>query len=162
MAETLGVVRQDTPPAGGPRINILSPDGKGSFCCVVCSIGIEGYVTHWIGRTVPHIEREGVECPFCKRQAPKAWKGYILCTDVNGRTKFFLELTADAARLLQQQYEGVETMRGSIIHVKRQHARKKSTLICEVTSWIDPTMIIPKDQPALPQLERLWGTALLS
>jgi hypothetical protein len=73
--------RRDRPrPRKAPYLEIVRVPPNGELHFWICSKSVEGYETHYFGKsTYPHDEANP-ECVGCKMGLPVRWRGYVIAT----------------------------------------------------------------------------------
>lgn len=150
------VAFDDAIPARGPELFIKRMKGGESRLYVIVGTTIRGIWIHWNQKTnasEPHMQHD---CPGCKHNMAKRWKGFIHCYDESSHQEVFLELTPTSAAALQSAVLSAELMRGTVVTVTRG-AKANSRLSIHVQAYRrDPKILLPEKDPR-PSILKLWG-----
>lgn len=120
--------RMGVPPRRNDILFVQSPDAGQRFRFLCYSPVIQGFYTHYSGRTVPCYKNH-LKCPGGHSLLNRRWKGYLHGWSHARNEPIFLQLTPEAAnQLLDQLAEGA-TLRGLMIEVSRS-AKKKGRMSC--------------------------------
>lgn len=85
----------------------------------VLSDKIDGFISHWTGQvSIPCTEPE-TECEGHLKGFPQRWRGYLHCLDLESGKEYFLELTQGAEEQMSIQLEGVRSLRGMRLTIRR-------------------------------------------
>lgn len=152
--------RQDEPPAGGPRTDILRVRALQNRQFVILADKHQGFNQHWIpvgkGYSAPCSEPKE-DCPLCKEEMPTRWRAYIWVLELPGSSKFgHLELPAGAVKDLRVIL-GSGSWLGCRVDIRRAKGAT-SPLTCHFYERItsDTLQRVPLNRDVLPVLFDLW------
>lgn len=121
------------------------------------SRSIEGFDTHWNGRSSdPCLEPKSF-CPGCKKGHPERWHGYLHAYIHGPGVQAFIDLPPVASSTLMHSLKPGEPLRGTRIKFSRSERSKRGEIFVSVTthSWAEELM--PPEQSVWPILRKLWG-----
>lgn len=158
MKNSIGVfVRDDVPPMGSKVTPIKKVGAKDRYTVAVCSAGFTGFPTHWFGgRTIPH-QHDRKTCPGCVGKAKLSWYGFIHVCSPDGRGSVILEVTREGAKMLLGFQGNRPSLRGLIVHVRRERENLKAPLIFELIGQVQPAVELPPAIDPILTLRVLWG-----
>lgn len=155
--------QDDTPPGVKRSVNVRKVNATDQFAAVVCGHKIYGHWTHWIGKTIPHIEpRE--RCSGCRSEklAPLRWYGFLHCCDDQLKDEFFLEITDLAAQSIHEvigvKEEGLWRVKtGARLLIRRENYKKRAPILCDFLGMYEGEKPLPDRKNPSPTLSKLWG-----
>jgi hypothetical protein len=149
--------REGPAPDPHPHTRHLQRVPKGKALVFTClSREILGIWTHWTGqRTQPCLDC-GQPCPWCQKEAPRRWKGYIYAQDCNSGQTAVVEVTPGAARQLGNQLHGMKDLRGLQVRLERTPGGGNGRLNAIVVGAYPHLELLPIEIDLRPTLNRLW------
>lgn len=123
---------------------------------VIISAAVWGQWTHWDGRrTEECLKDKKVHCPGCNPPKPSKWLGYVHVAA--GKWDGFLELTATAVNLLEEQAGKGANLRGLVVRIKRTKGGPRGRFLIEVLDRRVPEDELPQGQDPYETLRFLWS-----
>lgn len=154
MSDRVKGVLPPTPRMRGHLLRILTAESK-QFICI--SEMPYGQNVHWWGNRSHECHHDKGQCEGCKRGWPSKWKGYLhVQTDVHGGD-VFLELTATAWLLIEQQVPAGENFRGIIFRIRRTKGGAKGRYLVEVLPRRISEEELPREKDPRDLLRFLWS-----
>lgn len=146
-----------TPPAPGPRDEIIRLKNANVRRFVILSAEVTGIWSHWDGeRSVGCTGTDKDDCEGHRKEWPLRWKGYLHVIDSYTSKPGFLEVTPGCAKALLTFFGTSRSMRGYNLKVWRSSDKKGSRLLCEVGQPVAALEALPSERDPYPSVARLW------
>lgn len=144
-------------PTGAPEIRVLRLKGNNVVKGWICSEFLWGFMIHYnsgIKRSSPHYDSPH-HCEGCVKNVPLKELFYLhLLSPQYGQV--FVEFTPTAALRVQSLLEGMASIRGAYIEVKRTQA-DNGRLIASVPEYFEPRTNLPPSKDPVESLSKLWA-----
>jgi len=150
-------IRGCAPPPRTVRMNVLRVTTTEATQFIVCCRVPWGQMIHWYGRRSHECKSDRALCQGCRDNWPMKFKAYLHVMGAGLGSQAFLEITATAFHLIEEQLGDRADWRGSILKIRRTKGGAKGRYICEVLERVIPDSELPQEQDPLPTLRYLWG-----
>ena len=144
------------PPAGSKHHTVHRVTTSQTQQFVIYSKAIFGQWIHWYGNRSHQCTKDKSQCNGCARGWPTKWLGYFDGHNMHTDERVFVEITATAFRLLDQQIQPGENCRGVQVRMCKTKGGPKGRYKIEVLDRrVDPNTL-PQEKDPLTVLQFLW------
>jgi hypothetical protein len=152
----MAIAFDDSIPARGPELFIKRLKGGESRMYTVLGTQIRGIWVHWNPTSSQSEPHHHDNCPACKKEMPKRWKGFLHCWDDASHQEIFLELTPTSASAVMTAILGDNLLRGTVMTVSRG-PKANSRLNVHVQVYRRDEKALPREKDPRLSILKLWG-----
>jgi hypothetical protein len=154
--------RQDYPPSAGPEIWIKRLKANETFHARIISPQFWGLWIHWYGRHTEPCLKDRQECPGCKAEAIRKWKGYLHVISVATARQWFYEATPFVAKQITGQIAVNASLCGMRVEVVRGKGDKARcyAILKEPFPHMPPLPAVREPRETLEILWKMQGCTL--
>lgn len=121
------------------------------------STAVEGFDTHWNGKSSDPCFDPKETCPGCKKGHPQRWHGYLHVYIHGPGVQAFLDLPPVASSTLMHCLPSGENLRGCRIKLSRSEKSKRGEIFVSVQPKGNAESLLPQELSVWPVLRKLWG-----
>lgn len=144
------------PPPGGNRHTVHRVTTAETQQFVIYSKSIFGQWIHWYGGRSHQCTKDKAACNGCLRGWPTKWLGYFDGHNVHADERVFVEITAAAFKLLDQQIPPGENCRGVRVRMAKTKGGPKGRYKIDVLPGRVSDETLPQEKDPLSVLQFLW------
>ena len=147
-----GRPRRDDEPR---NFQLVRTPRSGTIRGIILNPGLTGTGTHYYGgRTVPCL---GSKCKACEDGASPRWYGYLPIWNSSNDRIAIAEVPDAAADEIDRYHARHNTLRGSILTLRRQGSRPNGRVVADVVPGSIDQSRLPSAVDVQQCLEKIWG-----
>jgi hypothetical protein len=149
-------IKGASPPTSGPSFEVVRVKTSEVESFTIVCRAVWGQSVHWFGGRSHECTQETGNCARCNTMQPLKWKGYLQALSWQTRKQVFVEITPNAYEQLVALTEARETLRGTVVKIRKTKGGAKGRYIVDVLERTIPEAELPEERDPLPVLRFLW------